>query len=531
MSSPQDRPRVGALVFEPPSSQPGVRAVEEETVAAARARFPVRVYTVRSGESRARLRETLRELLFTSDVVLGYTPELLRLRREEGLAVPLVFHGHGTLPYGAYDYLPHAALFRGDSLMLASTGDLALFDLFYTGERLRAHRVPFGVDTDRFRPASPEARAVVRRRLAVPDGVPLCFCVARLIPQKNVHLLLHLLRYVLDRTPAVLAVVGGPDRGLIPHLGLTGAGYEEYLDELIRRLDLRDHVRLLGRLERVGLPELYGAADLLVNLTVHGDENFGVAQVEAMACGVPVVGTHWGGLRDTIRDGVTGVGVPLILAPGSVQVPWREAAHAVASLLLEPERRAALARSAHRTALDEYSLPVFHRRVCEVIELTYRASRENPVLAMPPAGPLPGVTETATRLILLMQAAAHRPPARRGESIFAGSPEHEAVYQAVLRAYAGPTPSPPPARSSSVPYFLGDTRLTRTPLAAQVIDPACPRTLDLAPLEWRLAASIDGRRTVEQVERAVLGSATADEFGPAWERLLSEGLVWLDARE
>jgi glycosyltransferase involved in cell wall biosynthesis len=117
---------------------------------------------------------------------------------------------------------------------------------------------------------------------------------------------------VCDHTPAVLVLVGSFEDAVVPHLGLCAADYQQYLLDLIRRLDLCKHVRLLPGRDRAELPSLYAAADLFVNLTVHHDENFGLAQVEALACGVPVVGTHWGGLRDTVRNGVTGVSIPAI---------------------------------------------------------------------------------------------------------------------------------------------------------------------------------------------------------------------------
>src|SRR5207237_9139361 len=57
---------------------------------------------------------------------------------------------------------------------------------------------------------------------------------------------------------------------------------------------------------RSELAELYGAADIFASLTLHHDENFGFAQVEAMSSGLPVVCTDWGGLKDTVRHGETG---------------------------------------------------------------------------------------------------------------------------------------------------------------------------------------------------------------------------------
>jgi D-inositol-3-phosphate glycosyltransferase len=110
------------------------------------------------------------------------------------------------------------------------------------------------------------------------------------------------------------------------------------------RVGVADRVRLLGRVGQSDLPALYRSADLVVNVPWY--EPFGIVPLEAMACGVPVVVSAAGGLVDSVVDGVTGVHVP----------PRRPSllADAVAGLLADPERRAALGAAGARRARRRY---------------------------------------------------------------------------------------------------------------------------------------------------------------------------------
>ena len=72
--------------------------------------------------------------------------------------------------------------------------------------------------------------------------------------------------------------------------------------DLVNRLGISDKVLYLGKQEN--LEELYAISDLMPLLSEK--ESFGLVALEAMACGVPCIGTNVGGIPEVITDGETG---------------------------------------------------------------------------------------------------------------------------------------------------------------------------------------------------------------------------------
>jgi glycosyltransferase involved in cell wall biosynthesis len=109
----------------------------------------------------------------------------------------------------------------------------------------------------------------------------------------------------------------------------------------------------LGKLSNDRLLAMaYSAADIFVIPSLQ--DNLPNTVLEAMACGVPVVGFATGGIPDMVRPGITGLLVPT----GNVAL----LRSAIEQLLDDPETRAAMGRNARRIAVAEYALEVQARR-------------------------------------------------------------------------------------------------------------------------------------------------------------------------
>jgi glycosyltransferase involved in cell wall biosynthesis len=147
-----------------------------------------------------------------------------------------------------------------------------------------------GVDTERFAP-NRQAREQWAERFAIrPDEVILS-TVSYLRPFKNPHVLIEACRELRERNVPVRLLVAG-DGDMLGDL-----------KALARRLGVEDRVHWLGN---VSDPQtLLQGSDIFVLASV--GEAFGLVLAEAMACGVPVVGSRSGSLSEVVEDGRTGI--------------------------------------------------------------------------------------------------------------------------------------------------------------------------------------------------------------------------------
>jgi 1,2-diacylglycerol 3-alpha-glucosyltransferase len=272
------------------------------------------------------------------DVIHAHHPFLLgpaarRLARRTRR--PLVFTYHTRYEkYAHYVPLPlglvQAAALR-ISAGFAAQADAVLApsavirdELHARGVRAPIAVVPTGIDLTRFRPGDREA---ARRSLGVGAGEPLVLYVGRLDREKSVDRVLSAFERVASTIPAARLV-------------LVGQGTEaERLRRVAASLPVADRIRFLGLRPHDSLAECYQAADVF--LFASETETQGLVLAEAAACGLPAVAVNAAGCDEVVRDGDTGIltkGDPAALAEAAI------------GLLLDPERRRAMARRAREMA-------------------------------------------------------------------------------------------------------------------------------------------------------------------------------------
>jgi N-acetyl-alpha-D-glucosaminyl L-malate synthase BshA len=197
--------------------------------------------------------------------------------------------------------------------------------------------IPNFVNLHEYHPAEPGSRSSV-----APEGSKVITHISNFREVKRVKDVVRVFARIRRAMPATLIMVGdGPER--------VDAENEA------RELGVSGDVRFLGRLDSVA--SLLQASDLF--LLPSQTESFGLAALEAMACGSPVVASRAGGLPEVIDDDVNGILEPV----GSVEAMGRRAVE----LLRDPLRYAAMRQAAIAKA-QEFSAD----RIVPMYEALYR---------------------------------------------------------------------------------------------------------------------------------------------------------------
>ena len=175
----------------------------------------------------------------------------------------------------------------------------------YGAEEAQLAMVPCGFDRMEF---SPMRRELARARLGLAADEFVVLQLGRLVPRKGIDNVIrsiaHTRALLPARTRLRLVVVGGnsalPDATLTPEIArLRQVAHEAGVSEL---------VTFTGHRQRAELRQYYAAADVFV--TTPWYEPFGITPLEAMACGIPVIGSRVGGLQYSVVEGETGFLVP-----------------------------------------------------------------------------------------------------------------------------------------------------------------------------------------------------------------------------
>ena len=251
-------------------------------------------------------------------------------------ALPLVVSLHGSDVFvaerTAVARAAAARVFHRAGFVTACSRDLATRAVALGAASDRLEVVPYGVDAARFKPA-PDAREAARARLGLPPAAALVFAAGRLVRKKGFEYLIDALPLVESASPVHLAIAGGGDLA-------------EELRARARTAGVQDRVHFLGDVPQDQVGMWFAAADAAVVPSVRDDsgnvDGLPNTVLEALASGTPVVSTPAGGIASVIEDGRTGV-----------IVPERDAlalAAALAHLLRDPERRAAMGRAGRALA-------------------------------------------------------------------------------------------------------------------------------------------------------------------------------------
>jgi len=299
-----------------------------------------RVPGLRRAYALTKLFERLSFALTTLPLLLRERYDILHIQKPYDLPVALlarllvgtrvVFGCHGE------DFFPGDRLFgkRADIAVSCSAFNADTVERHYG---LRPRVVFNGYDAELFAPRGPDP--ALRQQLA-PGGEHVVLYAGRLIPWKGVQYAVA----ALAEVPGTVLVVAGDGH------------YRPTLEAAARAAGLAERVRFLGPVPHEELPRLLAVSDVLV-ATSFASETFGIALVEAQACGVPVVASRFGGFPEVVQDGVTGLLVPP-QDPAALAGALRE-------VLADPARRSRMGAAGRRWVAEQFHWERVAERVLE----------------------------------------------------------------------------------------------------------------------------------------------------------------------
>jgi len=206
-------------------------------------------------------------------------------------SAPLVITAHGydvyDLPFRSEEWFRKVkfALESADHIITVSKSN---FMLLVTKIGIPEHKIsviPNGFDPHKFGPIN---KAAVRKQLNLPQNKKIILNVASLVSEKGQSYLIEAMKEVVRSRKDLLCIIVGD------------GPLRKDLENQIKNLNLEDYVKLVGAKPHDEIPLWMNAADLFVLPSLR--ESFGVVQIEAMACGVPVVATRNGGSEEIITS-------------------------------------------------------------------------------------------------------------------------------------------------------------------------------------------------------------------------------------
>lgn len=259
--------------------------------------------------------------------------------------------------YALSSWAERTAIESADAVIAVSQGMRAdVLGCYPSLDPARVHVVHNGIDTALYQP-TPETAALAKHGID-PDR-PYVLFVGRITRQKGVP---HLLRAARRLDPAAQLVLcaGAPDtpaidqefRGLVDELGQSRSGVV-WIPQMLPRPEV---VQLLSHAAVFVCPSVY--------------EPLGIVNLEAMACGAPVVASAVGGIPEVVRDGVTGLLVGYEEKhPEAFETGLAEA---IESVLADPAAARRMGVAGRERAVAEFGWEAIARRTAALYEQILR---------------------------------------------------------------------------------------------------------------------------------------------------------------
>ena len=247
---------------------------------------------------------------------------------------------------------------KSDHIVVLSEYTKAKLQKAYGLSPTKIHIIPGGVDLDRFRPY--DDKQTLRNRLGIPNDHFTLLTVRNLEPRMGLENLILAFRNIMEAKTHLFLVVGGEGP-------LT-----QDLKSLAREAGIADLIKFTGYIPEEELPLYYRMADLFI-LPTEELEGFGLITVEALASGLPVLGTPVGGTKEILAH----MGPEFLFAdptPDSMAQLILEAINTWAS---DSEVYEQISRKCRRVAENHYSWDTHIIRLENLFQVAVQESTSN----------------------------------------------------------------------------------------------------------------------------------------------------------
>jgi glycogen synthase len=291
---------------------------------------------------------------------------------KQAYQVPLVITIHSLEPLrpwkreqigGGYDltcWVERTAIQMADAIVAVSQGTRADVLAHFDVDPARIHVIHNGIDARLYQP-TPATDALTHYRIR-PDQ-PYVLFVGRITRQKGI---IHLVRAISEIDPAAQVVLcaGAPDTPEIAaEMEAAVAAVQQQREGVIWVQEM---------VPREAVVQLYTHAAVFCCPSIY--EPFGIINLEAMACGTPVVASAVGGIPEVVVPGETGLLVPLEQQKESPFEPVdpprfsHDLASAINTLLADPALRARMGEAGRRRVEEHFTWSAIARRTADLYQ-------------------------------------------------------------------------------------------------------------------------------------------------------------------
>ncbi len=286
--------------------------------------------------------------------------------------IPLVITVHSLEPLrpwkreqlgGGYDFtcwLERTAIEMADAVIAVSAETKRDVERLFSVRPERLHVIYNGIDLEEYHPVS---SAAALDRFGIDPKVPYVLFVGRITRQKGIIHLVNAIRH-LDPGFQVVLCAGAPDT---PEIAAEMRAAVEAAQASRPGVIWVDQM-----VDTATKIELYSNAAVFVCPSIY--EPFGIINLEAMACGVPVVASSVGGIKEVVVSGETGFLVPLDQDGKSPFDPVdpakfsRDLAIRINELIADPEKCRRFGAAGRRRAEECFGWPAIARQTAELYE-------------------------------------------------------------------------------------------------------------------------------------------------------------------